>query len=73
MGSYLIKQRCKEAHWSLAAYEGRVSLQSRLYRTLPVGAVQTETMRNNYLPDAFLKYLEEGKKLGDKVILLFWT
>jgi sister-chromatid-cohesion protein PDS5 len=68
MACHLIKQKCKDASWSLAAYEGRISLQSKLYRSLPSGTIQTETMKKNYLPAEYLKELEEEQKsVGEKV------
>lgn len=64
----LIKTKCKDASWPLNAFGGRVALQSRLYRTLPAGAVQAETIKKNYLPKEFLiKFEEEHKhKSGEK-------
>ncbi|CAO3633172.1 unnamed protein product [Mucor fragilis] len=64
----LIKTKCKDASWPLDAFGGRVSLQSRLYHTLPAGAVQAETIKKNYLPKEFLaKFEEEHKhKSGEK-------
>ncbi|KAG1459875.1 hypothetical protein G6F56_006067 [Rhizopus delemar] len=44
MTSMLIKTRCKEASWALNAYAGHVSLQSKLYRSLPTGSVQNEVI-----------------------------
>ncbi|KAI8646023.1 armadillo-type protein [Parasitella parasitica] len=65
----LIKTKCKDASWPLDAFGGRVSLQSRLYRTLPAGAVQAETIKKNYLPKEFLTRFEEEHKhkSGEKV------
>ncbi|KAL9541955.1 hypothetical protein MBANPS3_008853 [Mucor bainieri] len=64
----LIKTKCKDASWPLDAFGGRVSLQSRLYHTLPAGVVQAETIKKNYLPKEFLtKFEEEHKhKSGEK-------
>lgn len=42
MTSLLIKHKCNEASWPLNAYTGQLSLQSRLYRSLPSGTVQNE-------------------------------
>ncbi|CEG69090.1 hypothetical protein RMATCC62417_05229 [Rhizopus microsporus] len=69
MTSLLIKYKCKESSWPLNAYAGRVTLQSKLYKSLPPGAVQNETMEKSYLPQAFIEKLEEEerRKLGDKV------
>jgi hypothetical protein len=55
----------------LVAYEGHVSLQSsRLYRTLPSGIIQTETIKKSYLPTAYIQQLEKEQthKAGEKVI-----
>ncbi|EPB84270.1 hypothetical protein HMPREF1544_08990 [Mucor circinelloides 1006PhL] len=64
----LIKTKCKDASWPLNAFGGRVTLQSRLYHTLPAGVVQAETIKQNYLPKEFLtKFEEEHKhKSGEK-------
>ncbi|CEP19463.1 hypothetical protein [Parasitella parasitica] len=64
----LIKTKCKDASWPLNAFGGRVSLQSRLYRALPAGAVQAETIKKSYLPKEFLtKFEDEHKhKSGEK-------
>ncbi|KAG1562450.1 hypothetical protein G6F49_000907 [Rhizopus delemar] len=67
MTSLLIKHKCNEASWPLNAYTGQLSLQSRLYRSLPSGTVQNETIKKSYLPQAFVEKLEEeDRKLGDK-------
>ncbi|KAI7902740.1 armadillo-type protein [Cokeromyces recurvatus] len=69
LAALLIKTKCKEVSWPLNAYEGYVSLQSKLYRTLPPGAVQAETIKKNYLPKEFLELYEEEQKHkpGEKV------
>ncbi|KAG1201567.1 hypothetical protein G6F35_012276 [Rhizopus arrhizus] len=67
MTSLLIKHKCNEVSWPLNAYTGQLSLQSRLYRSLPSGTVQNETIKKSYLPQAFVEKLEEeNRKLGDK-------
>lgn len=64
----IIKRKCKEASWSLVAYEGHASLHSsRLYRSLPSGTIQTENIKKNYLPIEYLERLEKDHKSGEKV------
>ncbi|KAI9485716.1 MAG: armadillo-type protein [Benjaminiella poitrasii] len=62
LAALLIRTKSKEASWPLNAYEGHVSLQSKLYRTLPAGAVQAETIKKNYLPKEFIELYEEEQK-----------
>ncbi|KAI9313758.1 armadillo-type protein [Dichotomocladium elegans] len=68
LASLLIKRKCKEATWPLNVYPQNIRLQSKLYRALPTGAVQTETMKKNYLPDTFMAWLDENQnyKTSDK-------
>ncbi|KAI9491520.1 armadillo-type protein [Zychaea mexicana] len=60
LASLLIKRKCEDASWPLNVYPTRIRLQSKLYRSLPSGAVQTETLKKSYLPAPFLNWLEEN-------------
>jgi sister-chromatid-cohesion protein PDS5 len=64
----LIDNKCKESSWPLVAYEGHVSLQSKLYRTLPSGTIQTETIKKSYLPNELIQQIEQehNHKAGEK-------
>ncbi|KAF7727823.1 hypothetical protein EC973_006936 [Apophysomyces ossiformis] len=60
----LIKRQCKNVSWPLNAYSQHISLQSRLYKSLPSSAVQTETMRTNYLPEDLINTIEADGHRG---------
>ncbi|KAI9265204.1 armadillo-type protein [Phascolomyces articulosus] len=69
LASVLIKRKCEDASWPLNVYPTRIRLQSKLYRSLPSGAVQTETLKKSYLPTPFLTWLDENyhpRKGGEK-------
>lgn len=42
LASYMIKRKCEDMSWPLSAYPQKVSLQSKLYKALPAGSIQTE-------------------------------
>ncbi|KAI7878695.1 ARM repeat-containing protein [Lichtheimia hyalospora FSU 10163] len=67
LAAFLINRKCKDASWPLNLSQETVHLQSKLYKTLPSGAVQTETIKKSYLPDSFITWLEQHHdKGGDK-------
>lgn len=67
LAALLIKIKCKDSSWPLNVSQEPVHLQSKLYKTLPSGAVQTETMKKSYLPDSFIAWVEQHHdKGGDK-------
>ncbi|KAG0164485.1 hypothetical protein DFQ30_009873 [Apophysomyces sp. BC1015] len=63
----LIKRQCKNSSWALNAYSQNISLQSKLYKSLPTSAVQTEVMKNNYLPSDLVSSIEaDGHRGAEK-------
>ncbi|KAI8141303.1 armadillo-type protein [Fennellomyces sp. T-0311] len=60
LASLLIKRKCEDASWPLNVYSTRIRLQSKLYRSLPSGPVQTETLKRSYLPSPFLEWIQEN-------------
>ncbi|KAI8988168.1 armadillo-type protein [Mycotypha africana] len=68
LAGLIVKTKCKESSWPLNAYEGHISLHSRLYSPLPTGPVQNETIKKTYLPKEYLEIFneEQKQKTGEK-------
>ncbi|KAI8992505.1 armadillo-type protein [Pilobolus umbonatus] len=68
MACLLLKIKCRETSCPLNAYEGQISLQSKLYRTRVSDGTGAGAITQNYLPTPFIEKLEEeySHKIGEK-------